>query len=489
MQLPAYIPTRLVRVAPRLVLESGAGLKVFVDVKASRPLVWRETGETFENLGGNGRSEPGDELLIPLPRTDVAGWGTVDGEIIDVSADGAFTHEYTATVKLYHATGGYTGVPRTIGPFVVPDGDGVYDLATALEVGTVEGDLVLVPDLWSGMIAEAAATVEAAVGVAGAAQASAVAAETQAGIATTQAGLAVEAASTSATAAEAASTSATAAGEHRAAVDEVVATNDGIMAAVAGDPDSAFSIAITARVSAAGVVFIDHGDNAAAPRVNGLGEPFTIPAIWRGTVAPVNALPGDMVLIGESVPVPVLVWSDAAGTDGPLGTTEVGGFTWNVFGGYTYEKAGGLFVCTAAGATLGAMYVTDGMTDRTATVKIAAKGTNGAATIYPRYQNGSNHLALTHVSTGDNTYMLRSRIAGTQAAIATLTGFVMTDGDVIAVDTKADGTLVIRINGVEAYNDEVATFADATSWGVGTRTATGATTVAFDDMAVYTLVS
>lgn len=269
-----------------------------------------------------------------------------------------------------------------------------------------------------------------------------------------------------------------------ATIDEEIETQ-------ATTPGSPLVNAIESRIAASGggVVFIDHGDNASAPRLNGGGETFTAPAIWRGTVAPVNAIPGDMVLIGEADAVPVLVWSDSASVDGSLGSTETGSLPWSVSGtGYVAAKSGGRFVFTAATSGLGSMFVDDGLTDCEFVVTIADAGAGAEATLWLRWQSSSTNVSLNYAGTSDPTYRVTRRISSTQTVIQDLTGFVMTDGDVVRCVTKADGTLIVTINDVEAFNGNEATAASATRRGFGVRTTTGATTVAFDDAAVYTLV-
>jgi len=163
MPLPSYVPVRSVSVGGATVLESAALLRVQVTVTASRPLVWAATGYRFENVGTQSTSEPGSEVVLTLPRTDVQGWKDGrSGAILDVSAEGAYSHRYIAQVRYLDEAGRSSGVPFTIGPFVLPEGDGVLDLDTTVPAPTVAGDAVSVPDSWGADVLAARAAAEAA---------------------------------------------------------------------------------------------------------------------------------------------------------------------------------------------------------------------------------------------------------------------------------------------------------------------------------------
>ena len=130
---------------------------------ASRPLVWAATGYRFENVGTQSTSEPGSEVVLTLPRTDVQGWKDGrSGAILDVSAEGAYSHRYIAQVRYLDEAGRSIGVPFTIGPFVLPEGSGVLDLDTTVPASTVAGDAVSVPDSWGADVLAARAAAEAA---------------------------------------------------------------------------------------------------------------------------------------------------------------------------------------------------------------------------------------------------------------------------------------------------------------------------------------
>ncbi|WP_292729574.1 LamG-like jellyroll fold domain-containing protein [Microbacterium sp. UBA837] len=161
MAYPEYIQTRVVSVGGATALESSALLKIQVAIVASRSLIWDATGYRFEKTGHSVESELGNEVQIVLPRTDVAGWkDAATGSIIDVSAEDAYSHRYTATVRFLDANNSVVGAEYTIGPFPIPDGEGAIDLDRMVPASTVAGDAISIPDLWSQLVsqAEAAAT-------------------------------------------------------------------------------------------------------------------------------------------------------------------------------------------------------------------------------------------------------------------------------------------------------------------------------------------
>ena len=164
MAFPEYIPVRPVSIGGARVLESSDLLKVRVTINASKSLVWDATGYRFEKLKVVSTSELGSEIVISLPRTDVQGWrDPAVNAVIDVTEPGSFTHRYTATVEFLDAADRPIGVrPVTLGPFTVPDGEGVIDLDKTVPVSSVSGELVMIPDLWGQLVVQAeAAAVEA----------------------------------------------------------------------------------------------------------------------------------------------------------------------------------------------------------------------------------------------------------------------------------------------------------------------------------------
>jgi hypothetical protein len=165
MPFPEYVPTRVISVGGAMVLESADLLKVRVTVTGSRSLIWDATGYRFENLRVAATSAEGSEVQIVLPRTDVQGWKDArTGAIIDVSAPDAYSHRYTALVEFLTSDNRAAGIPPvTLGPFVLPAGDGVVDLDKTVPASSTAGDVVSVPDFWGTLVAEAqAAASEAA---------------------------------------------------------------------------------------------------------------------------------------------------------------------------------------------------------------------------------------------------------------------------------------------------------------------------------------
>lgn len=164
MPHPEYIPVRDVSVGGAAVMESSALLRISASIKASRPLIWADTGYRFESMKLTILGELGSEVVFPVPRTDLQGWKDPrSNQFVDVSAEGAYSHRYTVEVELCDANGVGLGLPSyTIGPFVVPEGDGAIDLDKLVPVGTVSGDSVSIPDSWSAAVAAAEAAALAA---------------------------------------------------------------------------------------------------------------------------------------------------------------------------------------------------------------------------------------------------------------------------------------------------------------------------------------
>lgn len=169
MAFPEYVPVRAVSVGGAMVIESSDLIRIRVTIKASKSLVWDATGYRFEKrqAGVIATSELGSEVTISLPRTDVAGWrDPALNAIIDVSAEGSYTHRYTALVEFLDANLKSLGIsPVTLGPFVVPAGDGTIDLDKTVPASSVSGELIMVPDLWGQLVAEAQAAAVAAAAV------------------------------------------------------------------------------------------------------------------------------------------------------------------------------------------------------------------------------------------------------------------------------------------------------------------------------------
>lgn len=154
MSIPVFIPKRTVSFGPAYTIETGLTVTMDVTVKASRSLVWRPEGSPFLSLAATFAASAGAEASIELPVTDAVGWGDGAGGVIDVS-DGKHSHTYTATIE-YRAEGKVLGT-TTVGPFVLPAGDGsVVDLDDMLPTQPVAGVVVSIPDSWTEMVEYAA---------------------------------------------------------------------------------------------------------------------------------------------------------------------------------------------------------------------------------------------------------------------------------------------------------------------------------------------
>ena len=149
MGLPDYIPTRTVGFRGALELEQGKSLTARVSVRSDTSLRWADDERPLlEAIGGSFTSAAGQAVTFPLAVTDSDGYLTVDNEIIDVSADGAYTHRYTATVQLMNAKGERVGDTLTFGPFVVPTAESTLWLDELAESTTVSGERVARPTVY-----------------------------------------------------------------------------------------------------------------------------------------------------------------------------------------------------------------------------------------------------------------------------------------------------------------------------------------------------
>lgn len=161
---PPGIVTRTCTVGGATAQESGDPLILSVVVASSRGLIWASTGWRLPSLPRLVASTVGSEVSFDLPVTDQSGHRTDGnpGNIIDVSAPGSYTHTYTATVTVTTSAGKLVS-QHVIGPFPLPAEDlSPVDLDTMLPVGTVAGGAVLVPDSWTGAIADAVAAADLA---------------------------------------------------------------------------------------------------------------------------------------------------------------------------------------------------------------------------------------------------------------------------------------------------------------------------------------
>lgn len=166
MTYPPSIPKRLVTFGPAFVLEDGSVVAMEVTVKASRSLVWRQTGSPLITVAKTFTGPAGTEASLELPATDQPGWGDGNGGVIDVSGDQQ-THLYTASIRYLHQ--GSTLGSVQVGPFALPLDDGSpVDIDDMIPVSGAPGVTVAIPDTWSAMLAAAQAAAEQAAQVGGA---------------------------------------------------------------------------------------------------------------------------------------------------------------------------------------------------------------------------------------------------------------------------------------------------------------------------------
>lgn len=159
MPYPAAITLRQCTVGGSSVFESGEALTLVAEIRASRGLIWGPTGWQFLSDTVVVSGDVGTELQFSLPVTNLSGWRLLDdpSKIVDVSAPGSYTHQYTVT--LYATRNGKpVEAPRVIGPFALPADDlSPVDLDLTLPTTTVAGGVVQVPDTWDAKVAAAEA--------------------------------------------------------------------------------------------------------------------------------------------------------------------------------------------------------------------------------------------------------------------------------------------------------------------------------------------
>jgi hypothetical protein len=124
----------------------------------SRSMVWASTGSVAVGRKIVQRSQPGQQLVVPVAVTDQAGWLDGAGNAISV-AGGGQTHSYGA--KVYIKNGATVVAEFPTKNIVVPTGDGSdLDLDLMLPLSTVGGVTVSIPDVWSEQLAAAEAAAE-----------------------------------------------------------------------------------------------------------------------------------------------------------------------------------------------------------------------------------------------------------------------------------------------------------------------------------------
>lgn len=164
MPFPEYIATRTLSAGGAATIESNRQLKIRATLQSTKSLVWSDTGFQFLQWKDVKVSALGTEVTFNPPRTDLAGWKDYDTKaVIDVSAEGSFSHRYLLLIEYLDENDAPIGIPpQNLGPFALPDGVGTYDVDKSVVVGTVAGDQVSIPDLWSQLVADAEAAAAAA---------------------------------------------------------------------------------------------------------------------------------------------------------------------------------------------------------------------------------------------------------------------------------------------------------------------------------------
>lgn len=160
MAWPASVITREISFGKAVVLETGQDLSLRVSTRASRSLVSLAEGFRMEALvAAFETSEPGDEIVFPLPVTNQPGWAdAATRQGIEVGED-EHSHLYTTTLTIY--SGSSQIRQYTIGPYPVPQGEGMLDGDTMLvPSGTQPGALVPLPEIWEQIITEATALLD-----------------------------------------------------------------------------------------------------------------------------------------------------------------------------------------------------------------------------------------------------------------------------------------------------------------------------------------
>jgi hypothetical protein len=161
VSFPADVVTRnLTSGYPFGLVGDDEDLVIELQLTPSRSMVWASTGSVAVGRKIVQRSQPGQQLVVPVAVTDQAGWLDGLGNLISV-AGGVQTHSYGAKVFIKSGSTVVSEFPtKTI---VVPTGDGSdIDLDLTLPLSTVGGVTVAIPDIWSAQLAASlAATADA----------------------------------------------------------------------------------------------------------------------------------------------------------------------------------------------------------------------------------------------------------------------------------------------------------------------------------------
>lgn len=163
MVWPVGVQLRQLRVPQAWILEHGLELGYRIRVKASRSLVRISDGYRLQSVFvlRRGYNDDEEDLLFPLPATDMSGWkdSETNQEIL-ITGSNQYTHTYTACVQFVNGSGRTVGEEFEIGPFIMPFNyagniplpDPGINLYTMIDAGSTEGEQILIPPEWGGLI-------------------------------------------------------------------------------------------------------------------------------------------------------------------------------------------------------------------------------------------------------------------------------------------------------------------------------------------------
>ena len=162
MSYPTGVVLRTLTSGDSSALAGGMPLITELRVRPSRGLTYG--GHPMPAREEVVRSALGEQASIELPVCDQSGHrDALTGAIIDVSAEGAVTHTYRVLIR-WLIDGDYEVSQRTIAKLALPTGDlSPVDADALVDVPTVAGTVVSVPDSWSAQIEAIAASVPAEV--------------------------------------------------------------------------------------------------------------------------------------------------------------------------------------------------------------------------------------------------------------------------------------------------------------------------------------
>lgn len=171
---PEGLTTRQIIIKGASSLEGGQALVRKALFEASSSLVWLPTGWVFEQVDRLVVSPLGSDFAVPIPVTDLnMKWGVADrpGSVIDTSAPNAHSHSYRVTVSTWDDTETVRLAIRVYDDVFIPTGDlSAITLESMVPVESVEGRVVLIPDMWSEQVAIAVAAAGSADDAAASAQ-------------------------------------------------------------------------------------------------------------------------------------------------------------------------------------------------------------------------------------------------------------------------------------------------------------------------------